>query len=40
MKKGIQLLIKIYRIKFRKENKDFYSEDDYREAERKYIKFR
>lgn len=38
MEKGIRLLIKKYREEFREENKDFYSEKDYRKAEKKYIK--
>jgi hypothetical protein len=40
MDKGIKLLIRIYRTKFREENRGFYSEEDYREAERKYVIFR
>ena len=37
---GVRLLIRKYREEFRlPENKNFYSNQDYREAERKYIKF-
>jgi hypothetical protein len=37
---GIELLVEKCREKFRcPENTDFYDEDDYKEAERKYIKF-
>jgi hypothetical protein len=38
--KGLQSLIRKYRSYFRRpENINFYSEEDYREAERKFIKF-
>jgi hypothetical protein len=40
MHKGIHLLIKRYRKEFREENEDLYSEEDYKEAERRYIKLR
>lgn len=37
---GIELLVEKCREKFRcSENTDFYDEDDYRKAERKYVKF-
>jgi hypothetical protein len=37
---GIELLVEKCRKKFRcPENTDFYDEDDYKEAERKYVKF-
>jgi hypothetical protein len=39
MTRGIQLLIKKRREEFCEENKNFYSEEDYKEAERKFIKF-
>ena len=39
MKKGVQLLVKRLKKEFQEENEGFYSEDDYREAERRYIKF-
>ena len=39
MKKGVQLLVKRLKKEFQEENEAFYSEDDYREAERRYIKF-
>ena len=35
MYRGIRLLIKKYRIEFRRENEHCYSEVDYKEAERK-----
>lgn len=38
METGIRLLIKKIRDDFRQENKQLYSEEDYREAEKKYIK--
>lgn len=39
-KTGMKLLIHEYREKFRvMENMDFYSKDDFREAERKFVKF-
>ena len=38
MKKGLCLLIERLRNKFREENEDLYSEEDYRVAERRYIK--
>jgi hypothetical protein len=39
--KGLQQLIQKYIYEFRRpENTDFYSETDYRDAERKYIKHR
>ena len=40
MNKGIHLLIESYRREFRLENEGLYSEADYKEAERKYIKLR
>jgi hypothetical protein len=39
MKKGVQLPVKHLKKEFHEENEGFYSEDDYREAERLYIKF-
>lgn len=39
MNRGLRLLIKRYRDEFYEENKEFYSEEDYKEAERKFIKF-
>ena len=39
MKKGVQLLVKRLKKEFHEENEGFYSEHDYREAERRYIKF-
>lgn len=37
---GIELLVEKCREKFRcPENTDFYEKDDYKEAERKYVKF-
>ncbi len=37
---GIELLVEKCREEFRcPENTDFYEEDDYKEAERKYVKF-
>lgn len=39
MNQGLQELLKRYREFFFEENKDFYSDEDYREAERKFIKF-
>ena len=37
---GIELLVQKCREKFRcPENTDFYEEDDYKEAERKFVKF-
>jgi len=39
-KNGLKALIKKYRKKFRiPENLDHYGEDDYRQAEKKYLKF-
>ena len=38
MKKGVQLLVKRLKKEFQEENEAFYSEDDYREAERKFVK--
>ena len=40
MQKGIQLLIKMLRREFSKENEDLYSEEDYRKAEKRYLKLR
>ena len=38
--RGIQLLIKKYRTKFRRpENIDYYTENDFKEAEKKFVKF-
>jgi hypothetical protein len=38
--RGIQLLIKKYRKKFRRpENIDYYTEIDFKEAEKKFVKF-
>ncbi len=38
--RGIRLLIKKYRNEFRcHENLNFYSENDFKEAEKKFIKF-
>ena len=39
MNLGIELLIKKCREEFSEENRNFYSDKDYREAERKFIKF-
>jgi len=37
---GIRLLVKKCRNEFRRsENKDFYEENDYKEAEKKFVKF-
>ena len=37
---GIRLLIQKYRNEFRcPENLDFYAENDYKEAEKKFVKF-
>jgi hypothetical protein len=36
---GIQLLLKRARDSFRGENKNYYSEKDYRDAERKFVKY-
>ena len=37
---GIELLLEKCRNEFRRpENTDFYEEDDYKEAERKFVKF-
>jgi hypothetical protein len=37
---GIELLLERCRNEFRRpENTDYYSEDDYKEAERKFVKF-
>jgi hypothetical protein len=37
---GIELLLERCRSEFRRpENTDYYSEDDYKEAERKFVKF-
>jgi hypothetical protein len=39
-KYGIRLLIKRYRSLFRTpENQNYYSEEDYRQAERKFLKY-
>ncbi len=38
---GIELLVKKCRNEFRRpENTDYYPENDYKEAERKFVKFR
>jgi hypothetical protein len=38
--RGIQLLIKKYRKKFRRPEKiDYYTENDFKEAEKKFVKF-
>ncbi len=38
--KGIRLLIQKFRNEFkRRENINFYSEDDFKEAEKKFVKF-
>lgn len=38
--RGIELLVQKCRNEFRRpENMDFYTSDDYKEAERKFIKF-
>lgn len=39
MNQGLQLLIKKHRELFWEENRNFYSDEDYKEAERKFIKF-
>jgi hypothetical protein len=37
---GIKLLIRKYRKEFRrKENTDFYTDEDYKAAERKFVKY-
>jgi len=37
---GIKLLIRKYRKEFRrKENTDFYADEDYKAAERKFVKY-
>jgi hypothetical protein len=37
---GIRLLVQKYRNEFKRpENTDFYSENDYKEAEKKFVKF-
>jgi hypothetical protein len=37
---GIELLVERYRKDFRRpENTEYYTEDDYKEAERKFIKY-
>ncbi|MGD9364691.1 MAG: hypothetical protein PVH87_03275 [Desulfobacteraceae bacterium] len=37
---GIELLVEKCRHEFRRpENTDYYTEDDYKEAERKFVKF-
>ena len=37
---GIELLVEKCRDEFRRpENKDYYAKDDYKEAERKFVKF-
>ena len=37
---GIRLLIQKYRNEFRRpENIDYYTEDDFKEAEKKFVKF-
>ena len=36
---GIQLLVELYRNEFRRpENTNYYAPDDYKEAERKFVK--
>ena len=38
--KGIKLLVRRCRSEFRrKENRDFYNEEDYKSSERKFVKF-
>lgn len=38
---GIEQLVEKWRTEFRRpENKDYYTEIDYQEAERKYVKYR
>ncbi len=38
--RGIELLVEKCRFEFRRsENTDYYTESDYKEAERKYIKY-
>ena len=39
MEKGVQLLVKLLKKEFYEENEGFYSENDYKKAERRYIKF-
>ena len=39
MDQGLELLIKKHREIFWEENRNFYSDEDYKEAERKFIKF-
>lgn len=37
---GVELLVEKWRREFRQpENTDYYSEEDYKEAERKFVKF-
>ena len=37
---GIRLLVKKYRNEFRRsENEDFYEENDFKETEKKFVKF-
>ena len=36
---GVQLFLKRARDSFRAENKNYYSEKDYRDAERKFVKY-
>ena len=38
MQRGIELILKRYREEFCEENEELYCEEDYKEAERKYIK--
>lgn len=39
-KSGIRLLLEKYRAIFRtKDNRDYYSEEDYRKAERKFLQY-
>lgn len=38
MNQGMELLIKKCREEFCEENRNFYSDEDYKEAERKFVK--
>jgi len=39
MNRGLELLIKKLKDAFGEENRDLYSDEDFKEAERKFIKF-
>ena len=38
MKKGVQLLVRRLKKEFQEENEDLYSKEDYKKAERGYVK--